>query len=256
MSFRRGALLLAFVALGGALILAVEAWLALRREYLPTEDPLELRGSFGPSGMPPLRFVVLGDSTSAGIGVERPADAYPTLLAERLAEEHRRRVELFVVGVSGARVADVLKEQVPKAIDLDPDLVFIGIGANDVTHLTRLSAIRRDMGAALDLLAARTKAAVVVAGAPDMRIAAWHEPLRSLAYLRGKQVTAVIEETARARDMPVVELAEQTGHFFAEDPESHFSQDEFHPGREGYRRWADAIYPVLSRAVRDAAGSE
>lgn len=237
-----GLLLLALVVVVGA-----EIWLALRREYLPTDPPLELGGTFGPPDGEVLRFVVLGDSTSAGLGTDAE-HAYATVLSERLAAATGRRVELTVLGVSGARVEDVARTQVPAAVELDPDLVFVGIGANDVTHLTPLGRIEDDIGSALDALVA-TGADVVVAGAPDMRVLGWYEPLRTLSYLRGKQVSNAIEEVARAKGAAVVELAEETGHFFAAEPETHFSEDEFHPSAVGYGRWADAIYPVLIEAV-------
>lgn len=239
---------MSIVVLAFAVVLGVEVWLALRREYLPTDDPLELDGTFGSGTTPALTFVVLGDSTSVGVGVDEAADAYATLLARRLAEGTGKSVELRVLGESGARVEDVLDDQVPAAVELDPDVVFVGIGANDVTHLTPLDDVRDSMRAALDLLG-RTGATIVVAGAPDMRIDAWHEPLRSLAYLRGKQVTGAVEEAATEKGAAVVELAEETGPFFAEDPEGHFSDDRFHPSALGYRRWADAIFPVLAEAV-------
>lgn len=232
-----------------ALVLGGEIWLALRRDYLPTDDPLELDGRFGSPDGPELDFVVLGDSTAAGLGAGDPEDAYATVLADRLASETGRGVRLHAFGVSGARVADVLSDQVPKVAELDPDLVFVGIGANDVTHVTPLGDVRRDMAAVIDDLLS-TGAKVVVAGAPDMRVAAWHQPLRQLSYLRGRQVTAAIEDVARAKRVAVVELAKQTGAYFAEAPETHFSSDEFHPSATGYRRWADAIFPVLLDTLR------
>ncbi|HEX2058340.1 MAG TPA: SGNH/GDSL hydrolase family protein [Actinomycetota bacterium] len=234
-----------------ALVLGVEIWLALRREYLPTGDPLDHDRAFGPNDDRTLRFVILGDSTAAGIGVDDAADAYPTLLARRLAGAAAARVELSTLGVAGARVGDVASDQAPRAAQLDPDVVLVGIGANDVTHLTSLSDVRDEMEQALRVLAA-TEATVVVAGPPDMRVPVWHQPLRQLAYLRGKQVAGVIEDVAREQGVAVVELADETGPYFAADPEGHFSADGFHPGPLGYRRWADAIFPVLSKAVQEA----
>ena len=237
-------LTLLLVVTGG--VIGVEIWLALRRDYLPTDPPLELDATFGPPDGQPFRFVVLGDSTSAGIGAGDASRAYPTLLSERLAAETGRRIELTVLGISGARTRDVLKEQLPKVAALEPDLVFIGIGANDVTHLTPLGEIKDDMRAILDGLQGPD---VAVAGAPDMRVAAWLQPLRALSYLRGRQVADAIEEVSREQGAAVVELAEETGHFFADDPEAHFSEDEFHPSPIGYQRWADAIYPVIAKLV-------
>lgn len=227
-----------------ALVLGVEIWLALNREYLPTDPPMVLGGTFGDPDGGTLRFVVMGDSTAAGLGADDPSGAYATILAERLARERDVRVELIALGVSGARVVDVLNEQVPQVRALDPDLVFIGIGANDVTHVTPLARIEKQMTAVIERLK-ETGATIVVAGAPDMRATAWHQPLRWLAGLRGEQVAATIERVGREQGVGVVELADETGPHFEADPEAHFSADDFHPSSLGYKRWADAIYPVL-----------
>ncbi len=237
------------VAVALAAMIGVEIVLALRREYLPTEPVLDVNGEFGAPGDPELHFVVLGDSTSAGVGVERREEAYPWTLAERLAAEgHRVTLETF--GISGARVADVLEDQVPKAVSADPDLIFVGIGANDVVHLTPLGDVKRDFATVLDRLVAETDAEVVIAGAPDMRASAWHEPLRSLSGWRGRVVTGAMEEVAREKGVTVVPLAKITGPFFASDGDEAYSADLFHPGVRGYMHWADAIWPYL-RSVLD-----
>lgn len=230
-----------------AALLGVEIYLAYTREYLPTTPALELGGTFGPPDGNPLRFVVLGDSTAAGLGAGSPRDAYATVLSERLGERGWR-VDLTAYGVSGARVRNVAVEQVPLAVNARPDLVFVGIGANDVTHLTPLSAVERDMADALDALAG-SGAVVVVAGPPDMRAAAWLEPLRSLAGWRGRLVAGRIGDVARDRDVPVVPLAELAAPYFASHPEDAYASDDFHPGPGGYRAWADAIFPVLLEAL-------
>lgn len=239
--------LLAVVAVG--VLLGAEVVGAMRRDYLSTEPALEIAGEFGSQAGSELELVVLGDSTAAGVGAGTAGNAYPTLLARRLANEGRR-VRLIGLGESGARVADVLDEQAPAASALSPDLVFVGIGANDTIHVTPLREVSADMGRALDLLL-ESGATVVVAGAPDMRAEAFWEPLRSLTGWRGRRVTDVIEAEARSRGVAVVPLAERTGRFFGADPDEHYSADLFHPGPGGYERWADAIYPVLERALAE-----
>src|SRR5205085_3056302 len=52
------------------------------------------------------RIVVLGDSLTAGLGLD-PADAYPALL-QRMLEEHGYRFEVVNAGVSGDTSADGL----------------------------------------------------------------------------------------------------------------------------------------------------
>lgn len=228
-------------------LVLVEVGLAYTREYLPTAPAMELGGTFGPPDGEPLRFVVLGDSTAAGLGAGDPRYAYATLLSERLGAAGYR-VELLAHGVSGARVKDVAEEQVPLALAAEPDLVFIGIGANDSTHLTSLADVGRYMDEALTALSG-TDAAVVVAGPPDMRAHAWLEPLRSIVGWRGRQVADRIKAIAHEHGLLTVPLAERTGPYFAAHPQDAYGEDYFHPGPGGYRAWADAIYPVLSRAL-------
>jgi lysophospholipase L1-like esterase len=235
--------------LGGvATLVFVEIVLAVRREYLPTEPAMELGGVFGPADGHPLRFAVLGDSTAAGLGASSPRAAYPTLLARRLAA-NGYRVELFALGVSGARVADALHTQTPRTLVHEPDLIFVGIGANDAIHVTPLAAVRRDMR---DLIrrVQQSSAALAVAGAPDMRAAAWHEPLRSLAGWRGRRVAAAVRAVAEEAGVAVVPLAELAGPYLSEGHADAYGGDDFHPGDGGYRAWAEAIYPYLDEALR------
>jgi lysophospholipase L1-like esterase len=228
-------------------VLAVEIILAMNRTYLPTSRALKLSGVFGDPGGKRLSFVVLGDSTAAGLGAGRAEDAYPTDLARELAHQGWR-VRLTALGVSGARVHDVLTDQVPQAVAASPNLVFVGIGANDVTHLTSLASIRRDTAVLLRRLKA-TGASVVLAGPPDMRAKAWYEPLRSLAGWRGRQIDAAMESVARTQQVAVVPLAKKAGPFFGAHPDTAYASDDFHPGPAGYRAWARVILPVLEEAL-------
>jgi lysophospholipase L1-like esterase len=233
---------------GGSLgLLAAEAVLAFRREYLPTEPRMDLDGEFGDGAGEPVVFVVLGDSTSAGVGAGTPERAYPVLLARRLATGGRR-VRLMNLGVSGARVRDVLDHQVPAAEAASPDLVFVGIGTNDATRLTPTPSIGRDMEAVLARLQ-RTGAGVAVAGPPDMRAAAFLQPLRTLCGWRGRRVAEAIERVALAWGSAVVPLRAATRDLVSRHPERYFSQDGFHPGPAGYAAWAGAIAPVLESVL-------
>lgn len=233
-----------------AVLLAIEIGLAYTRDYLPTEPALELGDTFGPADGRSLRFVVLGDSTAAGLGAGLSEHAYASVLSERLGGIGYR-VELIAHGVSGARVETVLQDQVPLALQSDPDLIFVGIGANDSTHLTSLASVESDMDQLLSRLET-TGATIVVAGPPDMRAHAWLEPLRSLVGWRGRQVADRIEAVAQRHGHEVVQLAEKAGPYFASKPEEAYGGDDFHPGPGGYRAWADAIYPVLIDALGES----
>jgi lysophospholipase L1-like esterase len=91
---------------------------------------------------PPLRLVMLGDSTAAGQGVHRAGQTPGALLASGLAAVAERPVEFRNTALPGA-TSDDLERQVALVLADParvPDICVIMIGANDVTH--RMPATR------------------------------------------------------------------------------------------------------------------
>jgi lysophospholipase L1-like esterase len=242
---------LAAIAAGALLLLGIEVLLAFRRDYFREGPGAPITGSFGHSSLPPLRLVVIGDSTSVGVGA-KPQESFPWIIAERLGEKFK--VELHVVGVSGARIEDAARDQVPAAIALKPDLVLIEIGANDATHLTSAKTVRSKMSQMLDAIE-KAKIEVVVAGPPDMGTTrAFAEPLRTLSGYSGAKVQRAIEQVVIPRGISYVDLAAATGPVFNADPTRYYSPDLFHPSAEGYALWAKVIYPAVTEGIK-AKGS-
>jgi lysophospholipase L1-like esterase len=243
---RTGVGVLALGVLGSA-TLAVEGLLAARRTYVSADTAPTLDGTYGPPGAGPLRLVVLGDSTAAGLGVVRTADTVGGRLATLLGETGRQ-VVLDGVGVSGSRARD-LGTQVSRALlHGRPDIAVILIGANDATHLTRPGPMASDLESAVSRLTSRG-IAVVVGTCPDLgAVRAFAHPLRELAARSGRRVAAAQRAAVRRAGGVPVDLAARTGPVFRADPGT-LSEDAFHPSADGYDLWALALYP----AVYDAA---
>jgi lysophospholipase L1-like esterase len=92
--------------------------------------------------------VALGDSYTIGTGLDNESQNFPSLLARKLREETGIEVDLVNLGLNGYTTADLIREELPVAWGLRPELVTILIGANDLvqgsdesTYRTRLSAI-------------------------------------------------------------------------------------------------------------------
>src|SRR5678810_378103 len=79
----------------------------------------------------PILYVALGDSTGAGVGARD--GGYVGRLFKRL-EERRPESKLSNLCVSGATTADLVRDQLDQGIALNPDLVTIGVGINDIGH--------------------------------------------------------------------------------------------------------------------------
>ena len=223
-------------------VLVVEAGLARRGEML-AGPALELDGLVGEGPGPKLEVAWVGDSTAAGVGTSVAAAALPTRVAAGL----ERPVVLTVLARSGATVTDVVDHQLPEVDRLDPDVVFVSVGANDVTHLIS----RNDFEDRYRRLVAglRESAGVVLLGVPDMgAIPRLAQPLRALAGLRGRQLDEVVREVAADTGSAYVDIAAETGPQLRRHPERYFAADRYHPSGAGYELWAEAVLEVLRRA--------
>ncbi|MDQ1391708.1 MAG: hypothetical protein QOF30_685 [Acidimicrobiaceae bacterium] len=228
------------VLVASALLLGSEAWLAARGPVppAPPPEPEDLAIGVGPAGGPPAPAVVwLGDSTAAGIGASEPGHTLPQEVAQLLG----RPVRLTVLAHSGARVADVVRLQLPRLAALQPTEVFVSVGANDATHLTSRSRFRRDYGRLVAGLPASV-VRVVLLGVPDMggtpRLA---QPLRAVAGWRGRALATDIRNLARRRHAIYVDIAGGTGAAFRRAPKRYFFSDHFHPNDAGYHLWATVV---------------
>src|ERR1700760_2731651 len=74
-------------------------------------------------------FAALGDSITLGIGDRGPDRAWrgwAALLAEGLCDPR-----LYNLAASGAQSADVERDQLPRALELRPDIASVIVGIND-----------------------------------------------------------------------------------------------------------------------------
>lgn len=202
-------------------------------------------------GEPPLRLLLLGDSTAAGQGVRRSGQTPGALLASGLAAVAERPVELRNVALPGA-CSDDLERQVSEALADSgqvPDVCVIMIGANDVTHRMPATRSVRYLSTAVRRL--RTAGAEVVVGTcPDLgTIEPVQQPLRWLARRASRQLAAaqtigVVEQGGRT-----VSLGDLLGPEFAANPREMFGADSYHPSAEGYATAAMAVLPTVCAAL-------
>lgn len=242
---RRALTLILLLSLGFVVLLTVELLWALNGPSLPRRLPLFLDRDFdGPSADrdEPITVVWLGDSTGAGVGASSVEAALPTIVVRGL----ERSVRLRVLAMSGARVEDVLIQQVPNLEALRPDVVVVGVGGNDVTHLTPRSLFEGLYDAMLRNIGSLRPATIVVIGIGDFgTVPRIPQPLRALTGWRGRWFDEAIRKVAHRRGAAYVDLYANTGPAFGHDPALFYSADGFHPSDDGYRIWADVILDVL-----------
>ncbi|MEU0796224.1 SGNH/GDSL hydrolase family protein [Amycolatopsis sp. NPDC005961] len=183
------------------------------------------------SGRP--RWVALGDSMTQGIGADDVGGGWVPRLNARLGE----RFAVVNLSASGARIADVLDDQLPRMLALPspPALVTVLVGANDMLTPARRRGAPDRFAELLDRLpAGRSVVATLPQGNPEARA-----------------VNELVDTAAARGDVRIADL--RGG---ALGPlRGSLADDWFHPNDVGYTRIAGLFEPpvraVAGRGERD-----
>ena len=185
-------------------------------------------------GPDPLRLLVLGDSTAAGVGADTQEDALAGALARELAGRLGRGVRWRAVGRNGATARDLIEDHLGEATSTRADMVFLSVGANDALGIRSRGAFARDIRTVvLSLRAANPDAAIVMSSLPAFhRFELLPNPLRWNLALHSRS----LEDAARAimTTTPNATMSPKPPPYTA----GFFASDQFHPSAQGYRDWA------------------
>ncbi len=205
-------------------------WVRMRAARLSeAAGPREGRAGDGP----PLRLLILGDSSAAGVGVADQQDALAGHVVRTLAAHHR--VDWRLLARCGDTTANAL-DRLQVLGDARFDMVVTALGVNDVKNGVPLARWTRDSEALLARLTAHHGAArVVMTGVPPLgTFPLLPSPLRRVLGARADRFAATLdglvarcpEARLLALDLPL-------------DP-ALMAADGFHPGPEIYRLWGEA----------------
>jgi lysophospholipase L1-like esterase len=171
-------------------------------------------------------WVAVGDSTAQGIGASAPDCGYVGQLLVRLRGEQRRPWRVVNLSVTGARVADVVREQVPRINEVgEPELVTCAAGANDVIRF----GFRHVVEALRDLIRVLPPRAVL-ATIPQ-----------GLLPSRTRELNRIIRADAPAAGLRIADAWAHTGPPW----QGKYAGDEFHPNDTGYGEWCAAFAEAI-----------
>lgn len=196
------------------------------------------------AGPRPLRLLVLGDSTAAGVGADTQDDALPGHLGRELAARTGRGVTWCAIGENGADARELIERYLDDATSAPYDVVFLSVGANDALGIRSRGAFARDIRQLLGRLrAASPDAVILVSSLPAFfRFELLPQPLKWNLYLHSTS----LENGARAVVATMADV-----HMSPPPPpytDGFFASDLFHPSAAGYRDWARF-------AIEDAASA-
>lgn len=180
-------------------------------------------------------YVALGDSVAQGIGASGPERGYVGLLAERLRIATGRPVQVVNLSRTGAHVRDVVEEQLPRLAGMSPDVVTVGVGANDIRDYDEVR-FRAD----IDALVAGLPPNTVVGDVP------WF--MHGGTGRKSGEAANYVAQVAGARELPVARLHRAMVGGGWTSMLTDFAADWFHPRDRGHRIWADAFWDAMVAA--------
>ncbi|MEJ3405815.1 SGNH/GDSL hydrolase family protein [Rathayibacter sp. YIM 133350] len=185
-----------------------------------------------------LLYVAIGDSAAQGIGASRPAHSYVGFIARRIRSRISKPLRVTNLGISGATVRIAIDSELPRLAKLNPDIVTVCIGANDI--------------AAWDADRFGREIRRVLAAVPSHAIVA---DLPSFYFLPGEkkvlEANRILRAAAAEFGLEVVPLHERTKRQGLWGVTTQFAGDLFHPNDRGYRIWADAFTPAVDRRLAE-----
>jgi len=206
------------------------------------------------SGEPtePLRLLILGDSSAAGVGASHQSEALSGQLRACLASTLAGPLHWRVVARTGIATAEALA-LLDEAMPDEPeafDTALVALGVNDVTALRGVSRWLADVDRVCARLRERHSVKRVIwSGLPPMhRFPALPQPLRTVMGLHARaldRALAVHFSRAGSADwrrhiaMPLM-------------PEDAVASDGFHPGPLAYARWAQTLHSALDQNKKPA----
>ncbi|MFD9036171.1 GDSL-type esterase/lipase family protein [Streptomyces sp. NPDC059567] len=228
----------------------------------PTLDPVDAHHARvdllpaqrrGPDTAPPpvgvepavvVRFAVLGDSLSEGVGdrVDGAWRGWAALLADGLGGP-AQRVEFRNLALSGAQSQEVAEQQAPAAVAFRPDLASVVVGVNDtLRHTFDIARLARRLDRVCADLSA-SGAVLLTACLPDPgRMLGLPAPLARPLARRQKAVNALVHAVSDRYDAVHLHLADAQW----TDDRSLWSADRLHPGERGHRAIAARFHSLLA----------
>ncbi|MCS5714685.1 SGNH/GDSL hydrolase family protein [Herbiconiux sp. CPCC 205716] len=198
----------------------------------------------------PMRFVALGDSFSEGVGDDsgRSFAGWTGRLATGLAETLTSEMQYANLAIRGRLFEDVVEEQLPAALGLNPVptlITFCAGGNNLLRPRFRPEIMIAKLEAAADLIAASGAELVLVSPAdPSARL-----PMGRLIHHRGDIWATALAEFARRRALLFVDVS----HDSRLRHERFWAPDRLHMNANGHQWVADLVLHALMNRPRPAA---
>ncbi|WP_425044424.1 SGNH/GDSL hydrolase family protein [Primorskyibacter sp. S87] len=214
--------------------------MAVRARAIELPEPTGPRSGVAGEGRP-LRLLITGDSSAAGVGAGTQTQALAGQLVSRLAKS--ARVEWQLEATTGHRTADTIARL--STVRGQFQVVVTALGVNDVTRAMSQDRFRDAQRILVKDLTSRMGAGLILAsGVPPME----HFPAlpRPLNWVLGCQAARL--DTALGQLAAEIPEMEHLPFHLPPDP-ANAAPDGYHPSPKAYALWAERLAAKILAAM-------
>jgi lysophospholipase L1-like esterase len=199
---------------------------------------------------PAVRYVALGDSYTIGTATRSPDERWPNQLVRRLAAAGFEVDLVANLGVNGFTSMDVIRSELPRLAELDPGLLTLLVGVNDVVQGVPIETYTANAATILDQsLGLVPPARIVTVSTPDYTVtpqgAAYGDPARqSAAICQVNEILARLSEDRGIRHVDIHDLSLR-----AASDSGLVADDGLHPSGRQYELWVERIGPAVEQLL-------
>lgn len=195
-------------------------------------------------------YIAICASDGVGVGTSQPSkEGWVPKFAALINAQHTLNL-----GRSGSTLSDALRQQLPKALEQNADVITIWLAVNDfnqqVFNPSILTSYKSDLHAMLSQLRAKfpkETTRVLVGNIPDLAQVNIYTSFGIPKVLLSMQVGLWNDAIKNVAEKNQCELVDLFAHWkeLASHPE-YISFDGFHPSANGYTRLAEVFYQRYS----------
>jgi lysophospholipase L1-like esterase len=184
-----------------------------------------------------LRYLALGDSYTIGTGASDGAHAWPSIIASRFG------AELTNPAVNGYTTLDLIREELPYLERVQPDLVSVLIGVNDLVQGRSPEQYRESLNRIYDAIQDAPRVVAVSVPTWSYVPAASDFGGKDHVEILTATFNDIAEEEAGARNFTWVDISEASTSGIG--TQGWIATDDLHPGDAQYAAWAEAIWLAI-----------
>jgi len=187
-----------------------------------------------------MRYLALGDSYTIGTGASGQQRAWPSIIAAHLG------AELTNPAVNGYTTLDLIRDELPLLERVNPDLVSVLIGVNDLVQGRAPDQYRKSLRQIYDAIAGSKVFTVSIPTWSYVPAAAGFGGADKVDVLTG-MFNEVAREEAEARGYPWIDIGPAS--ISGIGTRGWIASDGLHPGDSQYEIWADTIWERVRQLV-------